>query len=146
MCLFGLSGGEACLSDSDCFLFQQCCNGDCISHAEDCSLTGGAVAGIVVTLVIVCAIVVSIISCFWCACCPWYRYRSPGAVIITGQPPYQQFTSVTTTINPPPNQLYPQQFPPMQNPPPPGSQMHPPPYVLPSGVGPAPPHGQFLKQ
>ena len=111
-----------CTFDSDCGLDDVCCDGDCLSVCPS-SWSGASIAGTVFGSIVFCAIIFSFVSCYFCAWCPYYRYRSPGAVIISGQVPYQPFVTTTSTtmtqnVLPPPNYI---------QPPPPGCQP-PPPY------------------
>ena len=130
--------GEKCCWDSvcretcgTCYLDSQCGSGECCDSDGDCytcSLQTPAIVGIVVGCLVVSAIVISIVACFCCACCPYYRYRHPGTVIV-GAPAtgYQQFVTTTSTqqtIPPPVPQAYAAQ---------------PPPYYPPQQAGPYPP-------
>ena len=130
-----------CTFDSDCELDDVCCDGDCLSVCPS-SWSGASIAGTVFGSIVFCAIIFSFVSCYFCAWCPYYRYRSPGAVIISGQVPYQPFvttTSTTMTQNVPPPPNYNQPPPPGWQPPPPYSSypqqpaQHPPPAATASG-------------
>ena len=131
---------EACIY---CYYDSQCGTGECCNSNGDCktscsSVTGGAIAGIIVSLVFV-AIIASIVACFFCACCPWYRHRHPGAVVV-GVPANQSFVTTTTTQatqqtiqHPPPAGYYQ---------PPSGYNQPPPPYYPQPQAGPYPPNSQ----
>ena len=133
-----------CTIDSDCELDDVCCNGDCMAVCAS-SWSGGTIVGAVVSVIGFFGIVSSIVACYYCAWCPYYRYRSPGAVIISRQVPYQPFvtttqmTTHTTTQNIPPPPSYNQPPPPGCQPPPPYSSIsqqpahHPPPPATASG-------------
>ncbi|XP_078353759.1 uncharacterized protein LOC144638433 isoform X2 [Oculina patagonica] len=111
-----------CSYDSECGTGEECCDGDC---KIACPVNGGAIAGAIVGTIVFFAIIASIVACFFCACCPYYRYRSPGTVIVS-QPPYQPFVSTTTHTT----VATQQQYPPPGNynqPPPPGYNQPPPP-------------------
>ena len=127
--------GETCCSDSvcretcyycsydyQCGTGEVCCDdGNCLTV---CSIwTGGVIAGTVVGLIVFFAIIISIVACCFCACCPYYRYRSPGTVVVT-QPGYQSFVSTTHTSTT--QQQYPTQG--NYNQPPQGYTQPPPPY------------------
>ena len=106
---------------------NECCDPD--GYCYDCSvLKTPAIVGIVFGCLVVTAIVISIAACFCCACCPYYRYRHPGTVIV-GAPAtgYQQFVTTTSTQ---------QTIPP---PVPQGYAAQPPPYYPPQQAGPYPP-------
>lgn len=110
-----------CTYDSDCWLDDVCCNGDCLAVCPS-TWTAGSIAGAVFGTIVFFSIIFSFVSCYFCAWCPYYRYRSPGTVIVAGQVPYQPFvTSTHTTVT----QNVPQ--PPNYNQPPAGCQP-PPPY------------------
>ena len=130
-----------CTFDSDCELDDVCCDGDCLSVCPS-SWSGASIVGTVFGSIVFCAIIFSFVSCYFCAWCPYYRYRSPGAVIISRQVPYQPFvttthTTMTQNVPPPPN--YNQPPPPGWQPPPPYSSypqqpaQHPPPAATASG-------------
>ena len=116
-----------CDYDSDC-ADDECCNSDGYC-TPDCPYltTGGIIAAICGSLIFV-AIVVFIGGCFCCACCPYYRYRHPGTVIVTGQPLYEQFVTTTTSTT----SQHMQQ-------PPPAAYGQPPPYHPQPQAGPYPP-------
>lgn len=132
VCLFGLGSAEYCIDYSDCTSLLDSCCSDNVCR-ESCSVwTGGSIAGAVVGAVVFIAITASIVACYFCACCPYYRYRSPGAVIVS-QPGYQQFVNVSTTHTAVGTQQV-QQYPPPGNynqPPLPGYNQHPPAYPYP---------------
>ena len=112
--------------DSDCDTDKECCDGDCLSVCPS-TWTGGSIAGAVVGTIVVFAIIISIVACFFCACCPYYRYRSPGTVVVTEPAAHQPFLSTTMTMSV--QQI--QHYPPPANcnqPPPPGYDQAPPPY------------------
>ena len=118
-----------CTIDSDCELDDVCCDGDCMTVCAS-SWSGGSIVGAVVSVIGFFGIVSSIVACYYCAWCPYYRYRSPGAVIISGQVPYQPFvtttqmtTHTTTAQNIPPPPSYNQPPPPGFQPPPPYSSI-----------------------
>ena len=111
-----LGFANACVWNSDCGYWETCCS-DAICRSDCDAITGEGIAGIVVGSVIFIAIVVSIFSCCFCACCPYYRYRYPGTVVVT-QPGYQQFVNTTTCTS---QQTVP-------HPPPTGAYGQPPPY------------------
>ena len=162
ICFFGSASATYCTSKSDCSGYlEQCCSdgvckeacnycsydsqcgtGECCNSNGDCatscsSVTGAAIAGIIGSLVFV-AIIASIVACFFCACCPWYRYRHPGVVVV-GAPSNQLLISTTTTQatqqpiqHPPPAGYYPpssgyNQPPPPYYPQPQAGQFPPPP-------------------
>ncbi|CAH3161031.1 unnamed protein product, partial [Pocillopora meandrina] len=137
-----------CSSDGECGTNEQCCDNKCISICSSsyCGWSGGAIAGAIIGTIIFFAIIISIVSCLCCACCPYYRYRTPGTVIVTGQQP-QQIVSThthmsTQQVHPPPPVNYNQ--PPLAgyNPPPQGFNQAPPPYPSyppPSNQYPPPP-------
>ena len=111
-----------CTFDSDCELDDVCCDGDCLTVCSS-SWSGASIVGTVFGTIVFFTVIFSFVSCYFCAWCPYYRYRSPGAVIISGQVPYQPFvtttqTTMTQNVPPPPN---------YNQPPPPGFQP-PPPY------------------
>ena len=98
--LMSLSFIDACEYDSDCVSVRdwdtepwQCCNGECIEKYAKCPFW---TVEMTIGLVFVCAVAFasSIVCFFCCRCCPGYRHRSlgTGTIIISGQPPYQQFT------------------------------------------------------
>ena len=123
------SSSCSCTYDSDCDIGEDCCGGVCSSH---CGWSGGAIAGAIIGTIIFFAIIISIVSCLCCACCPYYRYRTPGTVIVTGQQP-QQIVSThtqmsTQQVHPPPPVNYNQPPPAGYNPPPQGFNQAPPPY------------------
>ena len=123
------SSSCSCTYDSDCDIGEDCCGGVCSSH---CGWSGGAIAGAIIGTIIFFAIIISIVSCLYCACCPYYRYRTPGTVIVTGQQP-QQIVSThtqmsTQQVHPPPPVNYNQPPPAGYNPPPQGFNQAPPPY------------------
>ena len=117
---------------SDCTFNYECGTNECCDsdgYCYDCSvLKTPAIVGIVFGCLVVTAIVISIVACFCCACCPYYRYRHPGTVIV-GAPAtgYQQFVTTTSTQ---------QTIPP---PVPQGYAAQPPPYYPPQQAGPYPP-------
>lgn len=123
-----------CTFDSDCELDDVCCDGDCMVSCTS-SWSGSGILAAVVSIIGFFGVVFSIVACYYCAWCPYYRYRSPGAVIVTGQVPYRPFVTTTQTTMtqniPPPN--YNQPPPPASQPPPPYSScvlqpaQHPPP-------------------
>ena len=129
---------ESCCSDGVCretcgycVLDSQCGSGECCDSDGDCyrcTLRTPAIIGIVFGCLVVTAIVISIAACFCCACCPYYRYRHPGTVIV-GAPAtgYQQFVTTTSTQ---------QTIPP---PVPQGYAAQPPPYYPPQQAGAYPP-------
>ena len=164
VCFLDQASATYCSDDSDCYGYlesccsdyvcircfycsydSQCRTGECCNSNGDCktscsSVTGGAiaVAGIIVSLVFV-AIIASIVACFFCACCPWYRHRHPGAVVV-GAPANQSFVTTTTTQatqqtiqHPPPAGYYQ---------PPSGYNQPPPPYYPQPQAGPYPPNSQ----
>ena len=102
--LVSLSFIEACEFDSDCVSLgwepAQCCNGECIDKYAKCPFW---TVEMTIGLVFVCAVAFasSIVCFFCCRCCPGYSYRShgTGTIIISGQPPYQQFTDHATAPN-----------------------------------------------
>ena len=111
-----------CAFDSDCELDDVCCDGDCMVVCPS-SWTAGSIVGAVFGTIVFFSIIFSFVSCYFCAWCPYYRYRSPGVVVVSGQVPYQPFvttthTTISNTMPPPPN---------YNQPPPPGFQP-PPPY------------------
>ena len=111
-----------CTYNYQCGTGEECCDGDCLL---DCTVwTGGVIAGAIVGTIVFFGIIISIVACFCCACCPYYRYRSPGAVIVT-QPGYQPFVSTTQTST-----TQQMQYPPPgnYNQPPPGYTQPPPSY------------------
>ncbi|XP_078352777.1 uncharacterized protein LOC144637588 [Oculina patagonica] len=110
-----------CNFDSNCGTGEVCCDGDCKSSCTNV----GAVAAAIVSTIVFCAIIGSIVACFCCACCPYYRYRSPGTVIVA-QPGYQPYVNTTHTTVATQHQHYP---PPANynQPPPPGYNQPPPP-------------------
>ena len=125
-----------CHFDSDCELDDVCCDGDCMVACSS-SWSGGGIVGVVSTIGVFGAIFF-FVACYYCAWCPYYRYRSSGAVIVVRRVrvPYQPFvtttqTTMTQNIPPPPN--YNQPPPPGCQPPPPYSSIsqqpaqHPPP-------------------
>ena len=110
--------GESCCSDSvcrqtcyycsydyQCGTGEECCDGDCLSMCPITlatlptytSSSVGAIAGAVVGTIIFLSVIIAIASCLCCACCPYYHYRSPGTVIVSGQPRCQQMVSTTHT-------------------------------------------------
>ncbi|CAH3020873.1 unnamed protein product, partial [Porites evermanni] len=130
-----------CINDDNCGLLETCCKGsvcrqtcyycsfnyhwqcdsnECCDSDDTCklvcthSLTSAAVAGIVISCLAVAAIVISIVAFCCCACCPYYRTRHPGTVVVTQ--PMGGFIATTQptqqTIQQPPYGGY--------NPPPPG--------------------------
>ena len=110
-----------CTFDSDCGLDDVCCNGDCLAVCPS-TWTAGDISGAVCGTIVFFSIIFYFVACYYCAWCRYYRYRSPGAVIVAGQVPYQPFvtsthTTVTQNVPQPPN---------YNQPPPPGCQ--PPPY------------------
>ena len=111
-----------CTFDSDCELDDVCCDGDCMVSCTS-SWSGSGILAAVVSIIGFFGVVFSIVACYYCAWCPYYRYRSPGAVIVTGQVPYRPFVTTThTTMTqniPPPN---------YNQPPPPPASQPPPPY------------------
>ena len=118
---------------SDCTYNYECGTDECCDSSDGycytCSvLRTPAIIGIVFGCLVVTAIVISIVACFCCACCPYYRYRHPGTVIV-GAPAtgYQQFVTTTSTQ---------QTIPP---PVPQGYAAQPPPYYPPQQAGPYPP-------
>ena len=165
VCFLDQASATYCSDDSDCYGYlesccsdyvcrercfycsydSQCGTGECCNSNGDCktscsSVTGGAiaVAGIIVSLVFV-AIIASIVACFFCACCPWYRHRHPGAVVV-GAPANQSFVTTTTTQatqqtiqHPPPAGYYQ---------PPSGYNQPPPPYYPQPQAGPYPTNSQ----
>ena len=125
------SSSCSCTYDSDCDIGEDCCGGVCSSSY--CGWSGGAIAGAIIGTIIFFAIIISIVSCLCCACCPYYRYRTPGTVIVTGQQP-QQIVSThthmsTQQVHPPPPVNYNQPPPAGYNPPPQGFNQAPPPYL-----------------
>ena len=97
-----------CTLDSDCELDDVCCDGDCLTVCPSSSWSGASIAGTVFGTIVFLAVIFSLVSCYFCAWCPYYRYRSPRAVIISGQVPYQPFvtttqTTMTQNVPPPPN-------------------------------------------
>ncbi|XP_022810030.1 extensin-3-like [Stylophora pistillata] len=161
-CLFSVGSATYCSSTSDCFWGSETCCSDgvcretcyycsfssqcgtgeeCCDHKckDSCGWNGGSIAGAVVATIIFFAIIISIASCCCCAWCPYYRYRTPGTVVVTQQP-YQPFVSTQTTMTqhvqaPPPvdyNQPPPgySQPPPGYNQPPPTYPSYPPPSTL----------------
>ena len=117
-----------CTHSNQCGSDEVCCNNEC---TYSCAWGAGSIAGAIIGTIIFFAIIISIVACFYCACCPYYRYRTPGAVVVTQQP-YQPFVSththmaVTQQVQAPPPVNYNQPPPPYPSYPPPSTQ-HPPP-------------------
>ena len=120
VCFLGPASATYCSDDTDCYGFESCCSDyEC---RETCSsITGATIAGIIVSVVFV-ALVFSLVACYYCAWCPYYRYRHPGVVVV-GAPRNQLLISTTST------QATQQ---PIQHPPPAG-------YFPPSGYNQPPP-------
>ena len=125
-----------CSFDSDCGTGEECCDGgDCLSDCPSNSNSSwAAIVGGVLGTIFFFAIVLSIVACFCCACCPFYRNRSHGTVIMSQPAAHQTFVSTTThmsTMSGQPVQHHPPPGPPPANynqPPPPNySQLPPPP-------------------
>ena len=146
-----------CSYDFQCGTGEECCDGDCLSTCPITlatlptytSSSGGAIAGAVVGTIIFFGTIIAIASCCCCACCPYYHYRSPGTVIVSGQPRCQQIVSTTQTtqqafVQYPPAANYPPQPAGFMQPPPPYSSYPPAPTQYPP---PQPPiaTGQPLK-
>lgn len=111
-----------CTFDSDCELDDVCCDGDCLTVCPS-SWSGGSIVGAIFGTIAFFSIIFSFVSCYFCAWCPYYRYRSPGAVIVSRQVPYQPFvttthTTMTQNIPPPPNYNQPPPVTYNQSPPP----------------------------
>ena len=127
VCFLGSASAEYCTSNYECGS-GECCNsyGEC----RDCAMATSGIVGIVVGILVFVSIVGSIIACWHCACCPYYRYRHPGTVIVSAAPAYQPFVSVCTSQQP------------IQQPPPTGfNPAQPPPYYPPTQAqGQAPYH------
>ena len=128
----GSSSSCYCTYDSDCDIGEDCCGGVCSSSY--CGWSGGAIAGAIIGTIIFFAIIISIVSCLCCACCPYYRYRTPGTVVVTGRQPQQQMVSThthltTQQVHPPLPVNYNQPPPAGYNLPPEGFSQAPPPYL-----------------
>ena len=114
------SDGKCRKNCDSCSYSSQCDSDECCDSDDTCklvcthSLTSAAVAGIVISCLAVAAIVISIVAFCCCACCPYYRTRHPGTVVVTQ--PMGGFIATTQptqqTIQQPPYGGY--------NPPPPG--------------------------
>lgn len=126
-----------CSFDSDCGTGEECCDGgDCLSDCPSSSnRSWGAIVGSVLGTIFFFAIVFSIVACFFCSCCPYYRNRSHGAVVVSQPATQQTFVSTSThmsTMSGQPVQHHPPPGPPPANynqPPPPNyNQLPPPPY------------------
>lgn len=95
---------EACRDDNDCISLDhqpvQCCNGECIYKYNKCPFW---TVESTVSLVFAGAVIVAafVVCYFCCSCCPGYKHRSraTGTIIISSQPPYQQFTDHTAATN-----------------------------------------------
>ena len=85
---------DECYYDYDCSSRKVCCSGNCLSK---CGVSGGVIAGSVVSVMVFLGSIISIVACYFCACCPYYRHRSQGRVMAfqPGQQGNQPF--VTTT-------------------------------------------------
>ena len=120
----------SCTYDYHCEIGEVCCGGVCSSH---CGWSGGAIAGAIIGTIIFFAITISIVSYCCCACCPYYRYRTPDNVVVTDQQPRQEIVATHThetalRVDLPPF-MYSEQPPPAgYNPPPQGFNQPPPPY------------------
>ena len=101
-----------CSYGYQCGTGEKCCSGKCLSA---CPASGGVIAGSVVSVIVFLGIFISIVACYFCACCPYYRHRSRGTVMVLqpGNQPHAM-TMQTSTI---------QQ---MQQYPPPGNYIQPP--------------------
>ena len=63
---------SGCTYNSECGTYECCDSSD--GYCYDCSvLKTPAIVGIVFGCLVVTAIVISIVACFCCACCPYYR-------------------------------------------------------------------------
>ena len=124
-----------CSFDSDCGTGEECCDGDCSTFCDSSnsdSSTGASIAGAIVGTIVFFAIIISIVACFCCACCPYYRYRSPGTVIMSQPATHQTLVSTTqmSTMSSQPVQHCPPSGHPPANysqPPPPNYSQPPPP-------------------
>lgn len=80
-----------CSDDHQCVEGKRCCGGVCLY----CGWSDEAYAGAIVGPIIFVAIIIFIVSCFCCSCCPFYRYRKPGTEVNTQQH-HPEFTSTET--------------------------------------------------
>ena len=122
-----------CTYDYDCESDDVCCDGECLAVCSS-TWTGGSIAGAVFGTIVFFSIIFSFVSCYFCAWCPYYRYRPPATVIVSRQVPYQPFvTSTHTTMT--------------QNmPPPPSYNQAAPPGATPPGCQPPPPYSGYPQQ
>ena len=90
-----------CSTDYDCGTAEKCCsNGDCKDSFDSCPVQVGVVVGAVLGVFSFLVIIISVVACCFCACCPCYRGRPSGGAVIVAQPnPYQQIVSTSTTVN-----------------------------------------------
>lgn len=137
-CISSLSSCS-CSYDFQCGIGEECCRGVCSSN---CGLSSGTIAGIIIGNIVFFAFVIFTVSCLCCASCPYYRYRAPGAVIVTQQPqqqlvPTQAHTVTTQQVQAPLLHNYKQTSPAGYNQPPSGLHQAPPAYS-PPGPNPGP--------
>ena len=131
LCFFDLANATYCSYSSDCYGYRewccsdgicrekcfpqscsynsQCGTGECCNSNGDCKTScsyynGGAVGGIIFGCVFVVGVIACIVGCYYCACCPYYRYRSRATVgtvvvqpIAVTQQTVQPVVSRTTT-------------------------------------------------
>ena len=90
-----------CTFDTDCGTGEQCCDGgDCLSDCPSSSNgSWAAILGAVFGTIVFFAIIISFVACFCCACCPYYRNRSQGTVVMTQPTTHQTFVSTSTHVS-----------------------------------------------
>ena len=93
-CISGLPSCS-CSHDDQCDIGEECCAGVCSSY---CGWSSGTIAGVTIGSIVFFAIIISIVSCLCCASRPYYRYRVPGAVIVTQQPQQQHVLTQANTM------------------------------------------------
>lgn len=110
LCFFGPISATYCTFRSDCNgYFEKCCSdgvcrercfscshdaqcgtGECCNSNRDCKANcyrvGGTIAGAIVGSLAFVSFIASIVCCYYCACCPYHRYRSRQTVVATIQP------------------------------------------------------------
>ena len=89
------SSSCSCKYDFQCGIGEECCRGVCPSN---CGLSSGTIAGIIISNIVFFAFVICTVSYLCCASCPYYRYRAPGAVIVTQQPQQQLVPTQAHTV------------------------------------------------
>ena len=109
-----------CSFDSDCGTGEECCDGgDCSMDCPSSSnRSWAAIVGGVLGTIVLFAIIFSFLACFFCACCPYYRHRHHGTVLMSRPAPHQTFVSTTThmsTMSGQPVQHHPPPGPPPAN-------------------------------